>query len=66
MGMLLSRRRQGRCRALEWHGAEQRYVCGVLARPGHWLPWLPAALGRQLAARWISAAQGCDAEIEPA
>ena len=66
MGMLLSRRRRGRCRALAWHGAERRYVCGVLAQPRRWLPWLPAGLGRRLAARWISAAQGCDAALEVA
>ena len=66
MGMLLSRRRRGRCRALAWHSAERRYVCGVLAQPRRWLPWLPAGLGRRLAARWISAAQGCDAALEVA
>jgi hypothetical protein len=66
LGMLLSRRRQGRCRALAWHDADRRYVCGVLAQPRRWLRWLPAALGRRLAARWISAAQGCDATLERA
>jgi len=64
IGMLLSRRRHGRCRALSWQPTEQRYVCGVLAQPRRWLPWVPAALGRRLAARWIAAAQGCDAELE--
>ena len=66
MGMLLSRRRHGRCRALQWHGAEARYVCGVLAMPQRWLPWLPAGLARRLAARWIAAAQGCDATLDAA
>ena len=63
LGMLLSRRRQGRCRALQWQASDSRYVCGVLARPRRWLPWLPAALARRLAARWISAASGCDATL---
>ena len=66
LGMLLSRRRRGRCRALVWQGAEDRYVCGVLARPGRWLPWLPNALARRLAARWIAAARGCDSTLEAA
>ncbi len=66
LGMLLSRRRQGRCRALQWQAGDGRYVCGVLAEPGRWLPWLPAALARRLAARWIAAARGCDSTLDPA
>ena len=66
MGMLLSRRRQGRCRALTWQSSQRRYVCGVLVQPRRWLPWLPAALGKRLATRWISAAEGCDAAVETA
>lgn len=64
LGMWLSRRWRGRCRALLWSRDEGRYVCGVLARPGRWLPWLPAGLARRLAARWIAAARGCDSTIE--
>lgn len=63
LGMLLSRRRHGRCRALRWQADDGRYVCGVLARPRHWLPWLPTALARRLAARWIAAARGCDSTL---
>lgn len=66
LGMLLSGRRQGRCRALRWQGVDQRYVCGVLARPARWLPWLPPGLARRLAARWIAAARGCDSTLEAA
>lgn len=64
LGMVLSRRRQGACRALDWDG--ERYRCGVLVSPGRWLPWLPAGLARRLAWRWIAAARGCDAELDTA
>ncbi|MDP2005769.1 MAG: hypothetical protein Q8K45_08830 [Rubrivivax sp.] len=64
LGMLLSRRRQGRCRALQWRATDSRYVCGVLARPRRWLPGLPAPLARWLTARWIAAARGCDSTLE--
>ncbi|MBT9488781.1 MAG: hypothetical protein IV093_14835 [Rubrivivax sp.] len=62
LGILLSRRRTGPCRALDWDG--QRYRCGVLVNPRRHLPWLPAGLARRLAWRWIAAAQGCDAELD--
>lgn len=64
LGMLLSRRRHGRCRALLWQGGEGRYVCGVLARPGRWLPGLPPGWARRLVAHWIAAARGCDSTLE--
>jgi hypothetical protein len=57
LGMLLSRRRQGRCRMLQWSAAEQRYRCGAMSGGGR--------LRRWLAARWIAAGAGCDATIEP-
>lgn len=66
VGMLVSRKRHGACKALVWADAEGRYRCGLLmagsARPGLW-----RALWRRWAARWISAGSGCDAsfEIEP-
>jgi hypothetical protein len=66
LGMLLSRRRHGRCRALLWQGNEGRYVCGVMSQPQRWLPWLPAAMTRRMAARWIAAARGCDSTLESA
>lgn len=63
LGMLLSRRRSGRCDALAWSEPQTRYVCGVIVEPRRWLPWLPAAWGDRLARRWIAAAAGCDAEV---
>lgn len=65
VGMLLSRRRHGRCVALQWDEAQRRYLCGALAwraqgrlsrlieRPLH--AWM---------ARMIAAGQGCDAELQ--
>jgi Fe-S-cluster-containing hydrogenase component 2 len=65
VGMLLSRRRRGRCISLRWDEVQRRYRCGALAwqakrsltrlieRPLH--AWM---------ARMISAGQGCDAELQ--
>ena len=66
LGMLLSRRVHGACTALGWSSEQGRYRCGVLQAPQRWLPWLPAALARRLARRWIAAGQGCDSEMQPA
>jgi hypothetical protein len=62
--MVLSRRRRGACRALQWHAETSRYRCGLLAEPTAWVPLLPAAWTQALAARWIAAGQGCDADLE--
>ena len=66
LGMLLSRRRRGTCIALFWDAAETRYRCGVITDPRRHLPWLPAAIARRLAHRWIAAARGCDADLAAA
>ena len=52
------------CPALEWH--DDRYRCGLLARPRHYLPWLPARwndLARRLLGRWLAAGKGCDSAV---
>jgi hypothetical protein len=64
LGMWLSKRRRGECRALAFDAADRRYRCGVIVAPGRWLPWLPAALARRLARRWIAAARGCDSDLQ--
>lgn len=64
IGVLLSRRRTGACRALDWNAATRQYRCGVIVQPRRWLPFLPTALGRRLARRWIAASQGCDSDLE--
>lgn len=65
LGMLISRRRRGRCRALAWRG--DRYVCRALTEPQRLLPWLPQAVApllQRLVRRWIASGTGCDAHLE--
>lgn len=66
LGMLISRRTTGACRALDWSAVDARYRCGVLAHPRRHLPaglrWLAPALAR-LARRWIAAGIGCDSTL---
>ena len=63
MGMLISRKRQGRCTALQWDEAQTRYVCGMVAQPDAYItmnwPWLNRLISRW-ARRWIAAGVGCD------
>ena len=64
LGIWLSRRRHGACVALIWSDDKGRYLCGALAQPGRWLPWLPARAATALARRWIAAAKGCDSDLQ--
>jgi len=67
IGVLVSGRRQGACDALVWHAHDERYRCAMASDPRAMLPWLPRALApltRRLALRWISAASGCDSDLE--
>ncbi|MCK6419872.1 MAG: hypothetical protein L6Q73_03075 [Aquabacterium sp.] len=67
LGMVVSRRRHGRCSALRWVDEERRYRCGVLWAPSTYLPgplrWLEPLLAR-LALRWIAAGSGCDCDAD--
>jgi hypothetical protein len=66
VGVLVSGRRTGACRALLWNPGESRYRCGLASAPQAVLPRLPGLLVplvRRLALRWISAASGCDSTI---
>ena len=63
LGIWLSRRRHGECVALSWSDEEERYLCGALAQPARWLPWLPKRAARVLTQRWIAAAKGCDSNL---
>ena len=66
LGMLVSRRRQGACHALQWDASQQRYRCGMVSDPGAILgwqhPWAVALVAR-LAQRWIASGVGCDADL---
>ena len=67
IGILVSARRCGACRALAWDDPAQRYVCGVLTGRRELLPaWLrPIAPWLQRRApRWIAAGSGCDCDFE--
>ncbi len=69
VGILVSRRRAGACKALRWIQSESRYRCGVVDEPRAFLPrWLPArAIGAdrvlaRLVLRMIAAGRGCDSD----
>jgi len=65
LGVLLSRSRQGPCKALQWQADQRQYRCGALskiaARPGSMRQHLWAWLVR----RWIAAGVGCDCDLQP-
>ncbi|WP_396269340.1 hypothetical protein [Ideonella sp.] len=66
LGILVSKRRQGRCRALRWDAALSLYRCGMVSHPQRLWPWLPTwarATVSRWARRWISSASGCDATL---
>ncbi|MBT9597974.1 MAG: hypothetical protein IV094_18485 [Vitreoscilla sp.] len=66
LGVLVSGRLSGPCRALLWDEAASRYRCGMVSAPGSVIPALPAAVSplvARLARRWISSATGCDASL---
>ncbi|MDN3923005.1 hypothetical protein [Roseateles violae] len=62
VGIVVSLRRHGACRALRWSEDDGRYVCGLLHGQGQ---GLAARLRARLVARWIAAGVGCDSELEP-
>jgi hypothetical protein len=64
MGMLVSLKRRGRCVALRWDETQMRYLCGMLATPD--ARGVLARWRNRIAARWIAAGVGCDADIEVA
>lgn len=74
IGIVLSRRLQGACVALQWSAPERRYVCGMLTAPLQAVGWRGKADGlfatrlagwlRRLSARWIAAGIGCDSTLQ--
>ena len=64
VGMLVSRRRKGRCDALVWSDTAARYHCGLLTAPEDFIR--PVVLARgvgRIAKRLIAAGQGCDSDL---
>jgi len=67
LGIALTRRRRGRCVALQWDEDGRRHQCGALADPrAHLraLRWLPMPWLQRLVRRWIGAGVGCDSTLE--
>ena len=63
VGVVVTRSRQGPCRALVWSAELSVYRCGLLTTPRAFVPWLPAAVVRRLTRRWIAANTRCDADL---
>lgn len=67
VGMLVSRRRTGACKALHWNTEGAHYRCGMVSDPatvlGWQRPWALRLVAR-LVRRWIAAGVGCDADWE--
>ncbi|RTL33193.1 MAG: hypothetical protein EKK47_02715 [Burkholderiales bacterium] len=68
VGVIVSRRRHGACKALVWSDEVGCYRCGLLAvSPGErgswWRRWA-RALWLRWARRMISAGSGCDASLD--
>ncbi|QZA81741.1 hypothetical protein [Deefgea piscis] len=65
VGMLISRKRRGRCAALVWDEVQHRYWCGMLLEPAGYLPvnwpWLNRRISHW-AQRSIAAGIGCDSD----
>jgi hypothetical protein len=52
VGMLVSLRRRGACRALWWEAGAANYRCGLMRVPGL----------NTVVKRWIAAGRGCDSD----
>lgn len=65
LSRLLLRHRDGPCPALQWQ--DNRYFCGLITAPAHYLRWLPpraVPLFLPLARRYLALDIGCDADVE--
>ena len=67
IGIVVSRKLKGACKALSWSKDEQQYRCGLIVEPQQHLPrvlgWLSKPLAK-LAYRYISAGSGCDSSLQ--
>ena len=64
VGIVVSFRRTGPCRALRWDFALRRYRCGLLREAGGGRLAAPARWLQAALRRWIAAGAGCDAELQ--
>lgn len=67
VGILVSRRLRGTCKALLWAPNLGRYRCGIASAPGRFMP-LTGPRMEAWVARWvrrmISADSACDADVQ--
>lgn len=72
VGVIVSRRRHGACKALTWSDEAGRYHCGLLlvgvqaGGGGAWWRRAGRAVWLRWARRMISAGSGCDASLDVA
>ena len=77
LGVVLSGRRTGGCRAVRWNADQRQYQCGAVTAPREVLSnVLPGPLEGlagslafilpRMALRWIAAGAGCDSSVEVA
>ena len=67
VGMLVSKRTQGACKALEFSEREGRYSCSLVSDPTRRLPRMlhwSAPLVSRFVSRFIAAGRGCDSDVE--
>lgn len=57
----------GSCGALEWQVESNRYVCGLVGRPDHYVWWIPkrwrVQVGQFVLSR-IASGIGCDSDVD--
>jgi hypothetical protein len=74
LGVMLSGRRTGACRALRWQPDARQYRCGAITSAQevirarlpacvHGVVPLLAALLARVARRWVAAGTGCDCDV---
>ena len=77
VGMILSRKRTGACKALLWNQVQNQYRCGLVEASQstvskllpRYLVGVASSLSpalRWLAKRWIATGAGCDSDVEAA
>jgi len=67
VSLALLKQTQQACLALQWNADQNRYFCGMVISPAHYLRWLPASLNpiaSRIFKRWIAADQACDSDAE--
>lgn len=67
IGIIVSRKLKGACKALRWSESEHQYRCGMIVEPQQYLPRGLRGFSKvmsRLAYRYISAGSGCDSNLQ--